>query len=220
MIAGCDTQPLDLERDPDWIAAERAVIEQFAPDNEQRARCFMSLADAVLALLGGDTNAAERHWHDLLAVSSEPGFGLLWVDALGGFGDLRGAGRCDRRSGAVGRRRPVRAAGPGTTGTGTLALASCPSGSDEGRELSLEEATAYARRSHGATSSASRGLGRSDTDRAKVAGAVADGLTNQQAAARLFMSVPTVKTHLRHIFAKLEIDNRSQLVAEVANDTR
>ena len=26
------------------------------------------------------------------------------------------------------------------------------------------------------------------------------------------MSVPTVKTHLRHIFVKLEIDNRSQLV--------
>ncbi len=34
------------------------------------------------------------------------------------------------------------------------------------------------------------------------------------------MSVPTVKTHLRHIFAKLAIDNRSQLVAEVAQRTR
>jgi DNA-binding CsgD family transcriptional regulator len=34
------------------------------------------------------------------------------------------------------------------------------------------------------------------------------------------MSVPTVKTHLRHIFAKLEIDNRSQLVAELAKNQR
>ncbi len=49
---------------------------------------------------------------------------------------------------------------------------------------------------------------------------VADGLTNKQAAAQLFMSVPTVKTHLRHIFAKLEIDNRSQLVAEVSQHNR
>jgi DNA-binding CsgD family transcriptional regulator len=34
------------------------------------------------------------------------------------------------------------------------------------------------------------------------------------------MSVPTVKTHLRHIFVKLEIDNRSQLVTEVAKHER
>ena len=54
----------------------------------------------------------------------------------------------------------------------------------------------------------------------EVARTVADGLTNKQAAERLFMSVPTVKTHLRHIFAKLAIENRSQLVAEVAQRTQ
>ena len=34
------------------------------------------------------------------------------------------------------------------------------------------------------------------------------------------MSVPTVKTHLRHIFAKLAIDNRSQLVTVVSDHVR
>ena len=110
--------------DPDWIAAERAVIEQFAADNDQRARCFMSLADAVLALLGGDTNAAERHWHGLLAVSSKHGFGLLWVDAL------EGLAICAARAGATDEAERLAGAAQsagrtGATGTGTLTLASC-----------------------------------------------------------------------------------------------
>jgi DNA-binding CsgD family transcriptional regulator len=54
----------------------------------------------------------------------------------------------------------------------------------------------------------------------EVANAVAAGLTNQQAAERLFMSVPTVKTHLRHIFDKLAITNRSQLVVAVVDHNR
>ena len=67
----------------------------YAADNDQRVRCFMSLADGVLALLGGDDNTAERHWHDLLAVSSEHGFGLLWIDAL------EGLAICAARAGAT-----------------------------------------------------------------------------------------------------------------------
>ena len=99
-------------------------------------------------------------------------------------------------------------------------LGELPSGSDEGRALSLEEATAYARRSRGERVRPAAGWAALTPTEAEVARAVADGLTNKQAASRLFMSVPTVKTHLRHIFVKLEIDNRSQLVAEVANNKR
>lgn len=50
----------------------------------------------------------------------------------------------------------------------------------------------------------------------EVARAVGAGLSNQQVADRLFVSVATVKTHLRHVFGKLSIDNRAQLVAVVA----
>jgi DNA-binding CsgD family transcriptional regulator len=205
--------------DPDWIAAERSVIEPFAADNDQRAHCFMSLADAVLALLGGDTNAAERHWHDLLAVSSQHGFGLLWIDAL------EGLAICAMRAGAS--DEAARLAGAAQSARHERGyryryphLGELPSGSDEGRALSLEEATAYARRSRGQRVRPATGWAALTPTEAEVARAVADGLTNQQAAARLFMSVPTVKTLLRHIFAKLEIDNRSQLVAEVAKNQR
>ena len=99
-------------------------------------------------------------------------------------------------------------------------LGELPSGSDEGRALSLEEATAYARRSRGQRVRPAAGWAALTPTEAEVARAVADGLTNKQAATRLFMSVPTVKTHLRHIFVKLEIDNRSQLVTEVAKHKR
>jgi DNA-binding CsgD family transcriptional regulator len=40
------------------------------------------------------------------------------------------------------------------------------------------------------------------------------GLTNPQIGSQLFMSLGTVKTHLSHIFAKLAVSTRAELVAE------
>ncbi|MGW4640972.1 helix-turn-helix domain-containing protein [Sphaerisporangium sp. NPDC004334] len=50
----------------------------------------------------------------------------------------------------------------------------------------------------------------SETERA-VAELIARGLTNRQAAARMFLSPHTVSTHLRRIFAKLDIASRAEL---------
>ena len=41
---------------------------------------------------------------------------------------------------------------------------------------------------------------------------VARGLSNQQVADRLFVSVSTVKTHLKSVYAKLEVERRTQAV--------
>jgi DNA-binding CsgD family transcriptional regulator len=49
-----------------------------------------------------------------------------------------------------------------------------------------------------------------------VADLVADGLTNPQIGARLYISRRTVQTHLVHVFAKLDIASRAQLAAQVA----
>jgi DNA-binding NarL/FixJ family response regulator len=50
------------------------------------------------------------------------------------------------------------------------------------------------------------------TDRERdVALAVGGGLTNAEIAARLHLSVPTVKAHIGRLFAKLEVDNRVQI---------
>jgi DNA-binding CsgD family transcriptional regulator len=46
-----------------------------------------------------------------------------------------------------------------------------------------------------------------------VASLVADGLTNRQIGARLYVSPYTVDAHLRHIFTKLAISSRVQLAA-------
>lgn len=48
-----------------------------------------------------------------------------------------------------------------------------------------------------------------------VAGLVAQGLSNPQIAARLFISRYTVETHLKHIFGKLGITSRTMLTNEV-----
>ncbi|MEU9133663.1 response regulator transcription factor [Kitasatospora sp. NPDC048540] len=42
---------------------------------------------------------------------------------------------------------------------------------------------------------------------------VAGGATNRDAAARLFISEATVKTHLLHVYAKLEVKDRASAVA-------
>ena len=43
---------------------------------------------------------------------------------------------------------------------------------------------------------------------------VARGSTNREAAARLFISEATVKTHLLHVYAKLGVNDRAAAVAE------
>lgn len=46
---------------------------------------------------------------------------------------------------------------------------------------------------------------------------VAAGCTNKEAAARLFISEATVKTHLLHLYAKLGVGDRAAAVAAAYN---
>ncbi len=47
----------------------------------------------------------------------------------------------------------------------------------------------------------------------EVIGLVAEGLSNQEIAARLVISLPTVKTHVSNIFNKLGVNSRTQAIA-------
>ena len=47
---------------------------------------------------------------------------------------------------------------------------------------------------------------------------LADGMSNADVAAKLFISQETVKSHVRHILAKLEADTRTHAVAIALRD--
>ena len=82
---------------------------------------------------------------------------------------------------------------------------------DKGRAMNLQEAIAFATRSRGRRLRPNSGLqSLTPTERSVIELAV-EGLSNPQIAARLFMSRGTVKTHLGHVYTKLEISNRTEL---------
>jgi predicted ATPase/DNA-binding CsgD family transcriptional regulator len=85
----------------------------------------------------------------------------------------------------------------------------------EGAMLSAGEAIAYAARGRGERKRPTTGWASLTPSEVEVARLAGQHLSNPEIARRLFVSRATVKTHLVHIFAKLGIDSRSKLVAEV-----
>jgi DNA-binding CsgD family transcriptional regulator len=60
-------------------------------------------------------------------------------------------------------------------------------------------------------------LTRAETEVARLA---AEGLTNREIGARLFVSPRTVQTHLSHVFGKLEVASRRELAGEMRTRTQ
>lgn len=87
----------------------------------------------------------------------------------------------------------------------------------EGTSLTLDAAVSYARRARGRRRRPASGWSSLTPTEVAVVRLVAEGLTNPEIGARLFMSRGTVKTHLSHIFTKLDIANRTEL-ATAATD--
>jgi predicted ATPase/DNA-binding CsgD family transcriptional regulator len=83
----------------------------------------------------------------------------------------------------------------------------------EGARLTLDQGVEYARRARGRRGRPASGWSSLTPTELEVVRLVAEGLTNPQIGVRLFMSRGTVKTHLSHIFTKLDTTNRAQLAA-------
>jgi predicted ATPase/DNA-binding CsgD family transcriptional regulator len=86
----------------------------------------------------------------------------------------------------------------------------------EGAALSTEEAIAYARRGRGERKRPSSGWAALTPTERDVVRLVSEGLANNDIATRLFVSPRTVQTHLTHVYSKLGLTGRVQLVQEAA----
>jgi DNA-binding CsgD family transcriptional regulator len=89
----------------------------------------------------------------------------------------------------------------------------------EGAALSTEEAIAYAQRGRGERKRPTSGWGSLTPTERDVVRLVSEGLANNDIATRLFVSPRTVQTHLTHVYTKLGLTSRVQLVQEAARHT-
>lgn len=86
----------------------------------------------------------------------------------------------------------------------------------EGTAMSFDDVVAYLQRGRGERKRPATGWASLTPTEQQVVDLVAEGLANKEIAARLFMSVPTVKSHLTHSYAKLGYSSRAELIAAAA----
>jgi DNA-binding CsgD family transcriptional regulator len=86
----------------------------------------------------------------------------------------------------------------------------------EGMGLSTDEAIAYAQRRRGERKRPTSGWASLTPTERDVIRLVSEGLANKDIATRLFVSPRTVQTHLTHVYTKLGLSSRVQLVQEAA----
>jgi len=83
----------------------------------------------------------------------------------------------------------------------------------EGDAMTIDAAAGYAQRGRGARRRSVAGWSSLTPTEIEVVKLVSEGLRNAEVAAQLFITVATVKAHLVHVFAKLDVANRSELTA-------
>jgi DNA-binding CsgD family transcriptional regulator len=89
----------------------------------------------------------------------------------------------------------------------------------EGAALSTEEAIGYAQRGRGERKRPTSGWGSLTPTERDVVRLVSEGLADKDIATQLFVPPRTVQTHLTHVYTKLGLTSRVQLVQEAARHT-
>jgi DNA-binding CsgD family transcriptional regulator len=189
------------------------------------------LTRARVAIAQGEPEQGERDAHDALACTAEVEAYLLVPDILECLGTLAGdagshgeatrffgaAQAIRERTGAVrfkiydaGYEASVAALGD------AMGKQDFDSALAEGGALSTEEAIAYAQRGRGERKRPTSGWASLTPTERDVVRLVSDGLGNKDIATRLFVSPRTVQTHLTHVYTKLGLTSRVQLVQEAA----
>jgi predicted ATPase/class 3 adenylate cyclase/DNA-binding CsgD family transcriptional regulator len=188
-------------------------------------------ARARVAIAQGEPDGAERDAHDALARAAEVESYLFIPDILECLaalaGDTDGHREAGRLSGAAhGMRQRMGTVRFKVYDAGHEAAVAAlrdvmgekdfDSAWAEGAALSTEEAIAYAQRGRGQRKRPTNGWASLTPTERDVVRLVSEGLANNDVATRLFVSPRTVQTHLTHVYAKLGMSSRVQLVQEAA----
>lgn len=151
---------------------------------------------AQLAEQDGDTAGALQHYQDALALHEQVGLRLDEAETLLAYGSfLRRAGQRAQARSVLARARDS------ATATGADWLAGL---------AAAELKVAGGRRR-------TRSPGTLSAQEQRVARLAAAGAANADIARQLYISVSTVETHLEHIYAKLGIHSRYELIAMAAD---
>jgi predicted ATPase/class 3 adenylate cyclase/DNA-binding CsgD family transcriptional regulator len=186
---------------------------------------------ARVALRTEEWAAAERDAHDALALAAELGAHLGVPDILECLAaSAAAAGSLDEAARLLGAADAMRVrmgavrfavhqadyeAAVVTIRT-ALGDAEFDQAWADGAELSTDEAIAYVRRGRGERKRPSAGWAALTPTERDVVRLLREGLANKDIASRLFVSPRTVETHLTHIYTKLGLKSRVQLVQEAA----
>jgi DNA-binding CsgD family transcriptional regulator len=225
-----------------YLAAEIALT---AGDTSSAARCADEAVAAAkgwflveslttrarVALRMGEWPRAERDAHEALAYAIELGALLAMPDILECLAaSAAGVGSFDEAARVLGGADSMRA----RMGTArfeihqadhdvTVATVRAALGDHEferawsdGVDLPTEAAIAYVRRGRGERKRPSTGWAALTPAERGVVQLVSDGLGNKDIATRMFVSPRTVETHLTHVYTKLGLRSRVQLVNEAA----
>lgn len=215
----------DLERADDHAskALEHATIA--ANDHFQ---ALAKLARGRIAAARGDYAAAETEIHEAIAIALPRGFRPLLADCLAALAVVaaglesneeaaRLLGASDRAlddlDGRV-RWQDEQAALDELRSRIETELG--PEPHAEGRELSLENAIGWARRARGQRKRPAGGWESLTPTELRVIDLACQGLTNAAIGDRMFISGATVKVHLAHVYAKLDVPNRAALATLAA----
>jgi predicted ATPase/class 3 adenylate cyclase/DNA-binding CsgD family transcriptional regulator len=204
--------------------ADVAVMERALSGSSSSYALLLDLLKSHLARLASEPTRAESLAHAALArsVDLEAALIAVWglevlilvagdADRLGEAARLLGAVEAFRaRSGFRWRAHHYREA------LARLRAKLDPTALAEGAELAIWDAVAYAQRGRGERGRPDRGWQSLTPTEQRVVELVSAGLPNKDVAQKLFVSVATVKTHLVHVFEKLDVRTRAELAATVA----
>jgi DNA-binding CsgD family transcriptional regulator len=188
-----------------------------------------------LSARGSDWREAERLHHAALAAIVERGLALEMASAFEALAEVAvGMGAFDeaaRLLGAAARRRRERGPSPwpahlaeihalldrirDAIGKADLELAFAA-----GEALTDREVVSWVQRGRGPRRRPVAGWDSLTPAELEVVRYAAAGLSNPQIAEELFIARATVKAHLAHVYAKLEVSNRTELAALAAERLR